>query len=143
MEPTDDRLLNCPPDAQTDGQVNQGAAVAIDVGEVVPGCAYAGTSGHTVHKRMHEHAQSVWRKDGKSALSKHHKDKHPEVTFNDLTDVALLYEASVTKGNFKFNTQRYICESLKIENINNDPHTVLLNGKSEWGNNKVRRLQNG
>ena len=128
------------PPTVTDGSDGGPLADADVLGSQV--CAYVGTSGHTVHKRAVEHAQSVWRRDGKSALSKHHKYKHPEVTFDTPSDISEMFEASVIKNCFKFNTQRYISESLEIEKVNNDPHTVLLNNRSEWGNNKVRRLVN-
>ena len=63
------------------------------------------------------------------------------MVFNDPSEVSGLFEASVLKSGFMYNTQRYIFEALKIEELNNDPHTRVLNSKSEWGHNPVRRLR--
>ena len=104
---------------------------------------YAGNSGHNLHKRLDEHAQSVYRRDKKSALSKHHVVKHPQIAIDSKSDIDKIFSASVIKGGFRFNVNRYVNESIQIDKFNNDPSVQLLNNKSEWGNNRVRRLQNG
>ena len=142
-EPLDDGQFNCPiQGVLQEAQGGGGDVSTSGVLSVKKECSYAGTSGHTLHKRMWEHAQSVWRGDRKSALSKHHKDKHTEIALSDVSSVKEIYEAKLFKSSYKFNTQRYIHESLIIEQLNNDPHTMLLNNKAEWGHNPVRRLIN-
>ena len=105
--------------------------------------SYAGTSGHNGHKRLMEHAASVFRMDKSSALSKHHLDNHPEIKFNNPEEVRNLFDGSVIKSGIRFNPQRYITEAIKIQEFNNDPSVSIMNNKSEWGNNRVRRLRNG
>ena len=103
--------------------------------------SYAGTSGHSLHKRLLEHQASVFRGDGTSALAKHHKLKHGDIPFINKEEVSNLYTATVIKPRVKFNIQRYVAESLVIDKFNNDPNIELINSKSEWGNNRVRGLE--
>ena len=85
----------------------------------------------------------MYRGDGASAPAKHHKFTHSNIKFNNKEEVANLYIAKVIKPSMKFKMQRYVAESIYIEQYNNDPHIELINSRSEWGNNRVRRLRNG
>ena len=129
---------SCPPDHQPSQQSQvQGDGIVHHVQPV-----YIGTSGHNLHKRMHEHAQSVHARNMKSGLSKHHLETHPDVQFSDYGDVNKVFEASSIKSGIIYNTQRYVRESIWIEKLNNDTNFKLMNSRSEWGNNRVRRLVN-
>ena len=104
-------------------------------------CSYAGTSVHSMYKCMLEHAHLVIRGDEVSALSKHRKIKHPNIDAKTLDDVKELFEGKVVKSNIKFYTNRYIHKAIEIEKIRNDPYVILMNAKSEWGNDRARRLK--
>ena len=100
---------------------------------------YYGTSGHNLHKRMAEHFQCVRNKKYEgSALAKHIKFTHPDLLEND---PHTMYDAKIVSSNFRHNVTRYVSESLQINEANNDPNTFLINGRTEWGNNRVRRLR--
>ena len=126
------------------GDVNGGQVDgAGDDGGGAKSAVYAGTSGASLHKRLLEHQGSVFRGDGKSALSKHAKMIHPQLVLQNVELVSELFSASIIKPTVKFNVQRYVAESLVVEKFNNDPNVELMNQKAEWGNNRVRRLRNG
>ena len=75
-----------------------------------------------------------------SALAKHMRYTHPEVDV-DIIDLYTLFEASLIASDFRHNVTRYVSESLVINESNNDPNVCLMNGRTEWGNNRVRRLR--
>ena len=103
---------------------------------------YTGTTGHSIHKRMREHAASLRTGSEKSALDKHRIKDHPHVDNSDPTMINNMFEAKIVQGHIKLNTTRYICESLNIDKLNKDPSVNLLNSKSEWNKNRVNRLTN-
>ena len=99
---------------------------------------YTGTTGHSLHKRMGEHMDSLRLRNGVSALSKHQKSMHPNLSDSESAN---LFSARILRGNYKLNTCRFIDESLNIEKLNSNPSVMLLNSKSEWNKNRVSRLR--
>ena len=70
----------------------------------------------------------------KNALFKHQRLKHqgqPEAVF----------EAETIQNGIRYNLERFVAESLHIENAKNDPHIELMNQKGEWGHGGIRRVQ--
>ena len=110
-----------------------------DAGSDAVRAVYTGTTGHSIHKRMREHAGTLSNGSDKSVLEKHRLSKHP---LADRSDPNGMYIASIVQGNIKLNTTRYISESLNIDKLNKDPSVSLLNSKSEWNKNRVNRLTN-
>ena len=100
------------------------------------------TTGHSIHKRLREHTGSLRTGSEKSALDKHRLKDHPHVDNSDPTIINNMFETKIVQGQIKLNTTRYICESLNIDKLNNDPSVKLLNSKSEWNKNRVNRLTN-
>ena len=53
-----------------------------------------------------------------------------------------IYNFKTVKSGFKFNTERMIFESLSIEEAQGNSAKMLLNGKSEWGQqSSISRLR--
>ena len=86
---------------------------------------------------MGEHIACIRNNKVSSALAKHRIKDHPH---SDPENPELIYETSVVAGNIVHNVTRFIKESLVIDKHKNDPNINLLNSRSEWGNNGVRRL---
>ena len=93
---------------------------------------YIGTSGHSTHKRNLEHLDDLRRGSMRSAITKHHQQKHrgedPE------------FVTTVVKGGVRFNLDRFITEAIEIETHNFTPGVRVLNSKSEWGHRGLPRL---
>ena len=93
---------------------------------------YIGTSGHSTHKRNLEHLDDLRRGSMKSAITKHHQQKHrgedPE------------FVTTVVKGGVRFNLDRFITEAIEIKTHNFTPGVRVLNSRSEWGHRGLPRL---
>ena len=93
---------------------------------------YVGTTGRTTHSRMVEHSKALQGGLRKNAPVKHqtvmHRNTNPE------------FKAKIIKGGIRFNLDRFVLESQKIQETNDDPGVVILNSKSEWGSRGVPRL---
>ena len=94
---------------------------------------YVGTTGCCTHRRQRQHMQQIASKSTSNALSKHHWEEHQNMDPE--------FSTSILKGGFRFNLDRQICESIYIEQMNQDPEINLLNQRSEWGNHGIPRLQ--
>ena len=92
---------------------------------------------------MLEHAHLVIRSDKVSALSKHRKIKYLNLDSKTLDDVKELFDGKVVKLNIKFNTNHYIHNAIEMEKIRNYQYVILINAKSEWVNDRARRLKIG
>ena len=95
---------------------------------------YVGTSGHSAHKRALEHMSDLKRGVTTNPLVKHsilvHGGEPP------------LFKFKTLKTGIKFNTERMIFESLSIEEAQQNPEKIILNGKSEWGQkSSISRLR--
>ena len=82
---------------------------------------------------MTEHMKAIDKCDQKNAIAKHNQMVHDD---NKDTE----YVSEIIKGNFKYNIDRLISESLIISKYTNSDTVQLLNSKSEWGHNGVNRL---
>ena len=94
---------------------------------------YIGTSGRPLHSRSKEHKSATDRGDKNNPLSKHQILEHQGTPPN--------LEVEILKGNIRFNTDRFILESLKIEELKGDPNIKILNNKSEWGHTSLKRIR--
>ena len=94
---------------------------------------YIGTSGRPLHSRSKEHRDATKRGDKTNPISKHQILEHPGTPPH--------LEAEILKGSVKFNTDRYIFESLKIEEFQGDHNVKILNNKSEWGHTSLKRVR--
>ena len=93
---------------------------------------YVGTSGHVLHKRQLEHMGEVRRHQASNALYKHHEQMHQ----GQIPD----FTSRVTKGNIKFNLDRFILEAHNIEINNINQEVNVINNRSGWGNRGLPRL---
>ena len=94
---------------------------------------YTGTSGFSTHKRMKEHQAEIRGKRQSNSLYKHHATKHREIEAN--------FISKPLRRGLKFNLDRYITESLLIEEAHQNPDVDLLNNRSEWGQRGVPRVR--
>ena len=92
---------------------------------------YLGTTGCTLHKCTVEHMSQTDRLTN-NPQSKHHWEKHP--------DLQPKFVTQIVSAGIKFNTDRFIRESLEIEKAKNDPNLNCINQKSEWGHSGLVRL---
>ena len=95
---------------------------------------YIGTSGFSIHKRLLEHASCVRSKSASNALAKHialHHEDNTQITF----------VSEIVQGGIKYNLERFIFEALEIEDARNDPNTITMNSRSEWGGRGLPRIQ--
>ena len=93
---------------------------------------YLGTSGHTIHNRMLQHAADLRSSHNANALVKHMSSFHP----NQQAD----FETNAVRGGMKFNLNRFILEALLIEGAKGTPNCVVMNSRSEWGHRGIVRL---
>ena len=93
---------------------------------------YLGTTGFNIHKRMTEHAASVRAKSQHNALAKHIRLTHNAEEAEFVT--------KCVKGGISFNLNRFILESLEIEEARIDPNVNLMNSRSEWGGRGIPRI---
>ena len=94
---------------------------------------YIGTSGRPLHSRSREHRTATARGDRNNPLSKHQILEHSGTPPN--------LEVEVLKGNIKYNIDRFIFESLKIEEFQGGQNVKILNNKSEWGHTSLKRIR--
>ena len=126
----------CLTESETDCRVSRSVYVieCQDCGTLNPPTksVYVGTTGRTTHSRMVEHAKALQSDQRKNALVKHkilmHLDTNPE------------FKAKIVKGGIRYNLDRFVLESQKIQEANDDPGVIVLNSKSEWGSRGVPRL---
>ena len=88
--------------------------------------------GCTLHKRTPEHMDETARRSNKNAQSKHHWAEHP--------DEDPEFETEIVEQPHRFNLERYIHESIRIEGARLDPSVKLINQRSEWGHTRVVML---
>ena len=85
---------------------------------------YIGTTGTTLHKRQRTHMTEVRSNNRSNAHTKHmlisHRGEAPD------------FKTTVLKSGMKYNLDRYIKESLRIEKARMDPEIDLINQRSEW-----------
>ena len=67
------------------------------------------------------------------ALFKHSTNAHPNLVPE--------FESKPIQGGFKYNVDRFIFESLKIQQGNQDSNINVLNSRAEWGHRGLIRLQ--
>ena len=70
---------------------------------------YIGTSGHVLHKRQVEHIGEIRRQQTSNALYKHQEQMHPGLVPQ--------FSSRAIRGNIKFNTDRFIPEAYKIDQM--------------------------
>ena len=81
---------------------------------------------------MVEHAKALQSDQRKNALVKHKILMH--------SDTNTEFKAKIVKGGIRYNLDRFVLESQKIQEANDDPGVNVLNSKSEWGSRGVPRL---
>ena len=94
---------------------------------------YYGTTGRCTHSRFVEHQKALQNRTRNSALSKHQEATHPNTQPE--------FQGSIVKGGIRFNVERFILESIKISEANDDSNVNLLNQKGEWGDRGIPRLR--
>ena len=94
---------------------------------------YLGTTGHMMHKRQGEHQQEVRQHRHSNAMYKHSVREHQGQTTE--------FRSKVLKGNIKYNMDRFILESLRIQKASLDERQNIMNSRGEWGHRGLPRLQ--
>ena len=86
---------------------------------------YLETTGRTIHSRQREHQDSVRQKQTSNAMYKHHQTGH--------RGLAPRFQTKVKHGRSRYNLDRFLAESIDIENARGDTNVNLLNQKSKLG----------
>ena len=111
-----------------------------DVPEVAIGrgsrAVYRGQTGHSLHKRLLEHAADVRRASLHNGMARHMQTVHPHV---DRTAPNDLFTAKII-GARTLNLERTLLEALQIEEAESDSKLEVCNSRSEWGRGQLRRL---
>ena len=94
---------------------------------------YVGTTGRCLHSRSREHKVATEKGNQNNPISKHQILEH--------SGTPPCFEAEIIKGSIRFNTDRFVLESLKIEGLQSDPNVKILNNKSEWGHGSLKRTR--
>ena len=94
---------------------------------------YYGTSGRQLHIRQLEHLNDVRLMRRSNALFKHSINEHPTEQPN--------FVSKPIQSGFKYNLDRFIFESIKIQHGNLDNNINCLNSRAEWGHRGLPRLQ--
>ena len=89
------------------------------------------TTGRSTHARQMNHKEVIAR-SASNALYKHHWSKHPDLTPS--------FQTGVLRGGIKYNVDRFIHESLEIEQLRLDPSVDLINQRSKGGHAGLVRL---
>ena len=92
---------------------------------------YFGESGCSWCDRSREHAQALKSKNANYAIVKNWLNEHTNLEEPPTYSFKLL-------GTFKSAIHRQISESIIIEN---QDQTTIINGKEEWGTNKIQRYK--
>ena len=92
---------------------------------------YFGESGRAWWDRAREHAQALTSKNQNYAIVKHWLKEHPTLEEPPKYSYKLL-------GTFKSAIHRQITEAIMIDS---QDQTTIINGKGEWGTNKVPRYK--
>ena len=93
---------------------------------------YIGTSGRSLHSRTVEHMALINSRSNGNAQSRHNWDAHPNLNPN--------FRRQLIRGGIHFNVERFIHESLEIEDARSNNDIQLLNQRSEWGQRGLVRL---
>ena len=100
---------------------------------IVQKSAYLGTSGRQLHIRQLEHISDVNNSRSSNALFKHNEIAHP--------GEIVKYKSKPILSGIRFNLDRFILESLKIQQYSQDTNINILNSRAEWGHRGLPRLQ--
>ena len=92
---------------------------------------YYGTSGRALHLRQVEHLKDIEHCRRSNALYKHAANEH---------NGNAVFRSKPIIGGFKYNVDRFIYESLKIQEGNCNDNLHILNSRSEWGHRGLPRL---